>query len=115
MTQVKDPVCGMMIDPRTAAGSVEYQGTTYYFCSVHCLRQFEADPRAYVSTQVGARSGAQKPTSAESLQPHVTLEQHEPPRTTTGWLTVPKFGAAGSGGLEYELLPGIHDEGPGER
>ncbi len=28
-----------------------------------------------------------------------------PPRTTTGWLTSPKFGSAGSGGAEFE--PGI--------
>jgi len=28
-----------------------------------------------------------------------------PPRTTTGWMTSPKFGSAGSGGAEYE--PGL--------
>ena len=28
-----------------------------------------------------------------------------PPRTTTGWLTSPKFGSAGSGGAELE--PGL--------
>ncbi|MBP1694589.1 MAG: hypothetical protein H6Q37_2472, partial [Chloroflexi bacterium] len=27
----KDPVCGMDIDPKTAAGESEYQGQTYYF------------------------------------------------------------------------------------
>ena len=26
---VKDPVCGMMIDEKTAAGKSEYQGETY--------------------------------------------------------------------------------------
>lgn len=40
----------------------------------------------------------------------VELEQHEPPYTTTGWFTAPKFGVAGSGGLEYELLPEAHDQ-----
>ncbi len=28
-----DPVCGMRVDPARAAGSHEYGGTTYYFCS----------------------------------------------------------------------------------
>ena len=37
------------------------------------------------------------------------LERHEPPRTTTGPITAPKFGSAGSGGLEYERLPERHD------
>ena len=36
------------------------------------------------------------------------LERHEPPYTTTGPFTVPKFGSAGSGGLEYERLPERH-------
>ena len=37
------------------------------------------------------------------------LERHEPPYTLTGFLLSPKFGAAGSGGLEYERLPEAHD------
>lgn len=43
-----DPVCGMTVDPATAAGSAEYQGTTYYFCSRGCLKAFTADPTEYV-------------------------------------------------------------------
>jgi YHS domain-containing protein len=43
-----DPVCGMEVDPATAAGTSEYQGTTYYFCSVGCKRQFDKDPQAFV-------------------------------------------------------------------
>jgi len=45
------------------------------------------------------------PASPEML---AGLEQHEPPYTTTPWFTAPKFGAAGSGGLEYERLPEAH-------
>ena len=29
----KDPVCGMQVDPKKAAGTSEYQGKTYYFCN----------------------------------------------------------------------------------
>ncbi|HET6953053.1 MAG TPA: heavy metal translocating P-type ATPase [Acidimicrobiales bacterium] len=45
---VKDPVCGMDVDPHSAAGHVEHGGTTYYFCSPHCQAEFEADPERYV-------------------------------------------------------------------
>ncbi len=45
---VKDPVCGMEIDPKTAAGKSEYQGQTYYFCSPGCKRDFDKDPAKYV-------------------------------------------------------------------
>ncbi|HXF57422.1 MAG TPA: heavy metal translocating P-type ATPase [Actinomycetota bacterium] len=43
-----DPVCGMEVDPAQAAGSQEYQGTTYYFCSTSCLERFRAEPERYV-------------------------------------------------------------------
>lgn len=44
----KDPVCGMDVDPTTAAGSSEYQGKTYYFCNLNCKRSFDADPAKYL-------------------------------------------------------------------
>jgi Cu+-exporting ATPase len=50
---VIDPVCGMTIRPDDAAGQVEYQGATYYFCSPGCLNRFRANPGAYVSSANG--------------------------------------------------------------
>ncbi len=47
-TTVKDPVCGMDIDPATAAGKSEYKGQTYYFCSAGCKRSFDKDPEKYL-------------------------------------------------------------------
>ena len=43
-----DPVCGMKVDPETAAGKSEYQGTTYYFCAPGCKKAFDADPAKYL-------------------------------------------------------------------
>jgi Cu+-exporting ATPase len=45
---VHDPVCGMDIDPETAAGSSEYKGQTYYFCSPGCKKSFDKDPEKYI-------------------------------------------------------------------
>jgi Cu+-exporting ATPase len=44
---VKDPVCGMDIEPATAAGKSEYNGQTYYFCSSGCKQSFDQDPARY--------------------------------------------------------------------
>jgi P-type Cu+ transporter len=44
-----DPVCGMEVQPETAAGSFEYGGTTYYFCSLGCLEDFREDPASYLA------------------------------------------------------------------
>ncbi len=44
MVTVKDAICGMMIDPKYAAGTSPYEGKTFYFCSPGCKRTFEKDP-----------------------------------------------------------------------
>jgi YHS domain-containing protein len=51
---VKDPVCGMEIDPKTAAGKSDYKGKTYYFCSSGCKSDFDKTPEKFVgSSQPG--------------------------------------------------------------
>jgi Cu+-exporting ATPase len=45
----KDPVCGMDVDEKTAAGQSEYLGKTYYFCSPGCKRSFDQNPEKYTS------------------------------------------------------------------
>jgi P-type Cu+ transporter len=44
-----DPVCGMTVEPDAAAGSFEYKGVTYYFCSRHCLQKFREDPERFLN------------------------------------------------------------------
>ena len=44
---VKDPVCGMEIEPATAYGKTEYAGKTFYFCSKHCSEEFNKNPEKY--------------------------------------------------------------------
>jgi Cu+-exporting ATPase len=41
---VTDVVCGMQVDPATAAGTSEYQGRRYFFCGTGCKRGFDASP-----------------------------------------------------------------------
>jgi len=43
----KDPVCGMEVDQSTEYRT-DYDGKTYYFCSVRCRETFESNPRKYV-------------------------------------------------------------------
>jgi Cu+-exporting ATPase len=80
MSQVKDPVCGMMIERGSAVGSTTYESQEVYFCSDQCRRDFEADPGRYYDR----------------------LERQESPYTVSHGFTAPRFGSAGSGGLENE-------------
>jgi Cu+-exporting ATPase len=38
----KDPICGMYVDEKTAKYKVTVRGTTYYFCSQTCMKEFMA-------------------------------------------------------------------------
>jgi Cu+-exporting ATPase len=49
-SSVVDPVCGMAVDPQNAAGSHEYNGVMYYFCSASCHDAFVGEPGRYVPT-----------------------------------------------------------------
>lgn len=45
----KDPVCGMLVNPKEAAGQRTYDGKTYHFCSADCLKKFDQAPQRYVA------------------------------------------------------------------
>ena len=65
-----DPVCGMTVNPATAAGTHEYQGTTYYFCSRSCVARFQANPAAYLErTTEGPRAAAHAAGSCCASEP----------------------------------------------
>ncbi|MHB1233986.1 MAG: heavy metal translocating P-type ATPase [Burkholderiales bacterium] len=57
-----DPVCGMTVDEKSAAGSASHAGQTYYFCSARCLSQFQANPAQFV--------GASKPSHGHAHHAH---------------------------------------------
>jgi P-type Cu+ transporter len=63
-----DPVCGMAVDPATAAGESEYEGKTYYFCNPGCKAKFEADPEAYLK-KGGAEAAAADTNAVEHIDP----------------------------------------------
>ena len=44
-----DPVCGMEVDPATAASTVCYNGIQLYFCAEGCRKAFEAEPERYTT------------------------------------------------------------------
>jgi len=59
-----DPVCGMTVDPASAAGSHRYGEQTYYFCNPRCLERFKANPEQYLNSSVAARHDAHPQAAA---------------------------------------------------
>jgi YHS domain-containing protein len=96
----------MVVDVATAQHRSIFQGETYYFCSSECRETFEANPAHYAARATTHGQGA----PADKARKEVPLERHEPRFTKTDGIVAPKFGSAGSGGAEYELLPEAHDD-----
>ena len=59
---VKDPVCGMDVDPEATPHRAEHAGDTYFFCSARCADRFKADPGKYL-----------EPRPAEATAPSGTI------------------------------------------
>ena len=53
---MKDPVCGMSVDPATSKHRFEHQGQTFHFCSAGCRSKFAADPAKYLAPVAAAGS-----------------------------------------------------------
>ena len=47
--RVRDPVCGMSVDPHTTPHRHQHAGRPYYFCSAGCQAKFQADPAKYLA------------------------------------------------------------------
>jgi P-type Cu+ transporter len=61
---VKDPVCGMTVDPQTAKHRAAHAGQDYFFCAAGCRQKFEADPARYLAPDSAARKQAAAPAGA---------------------------------------------------
>ena len=61
---VKDPVCGMQVDPAKTAHRAEHDGQSYFFCSSGCKSKFIADP---VSNTIGQAKPAVPPAAAGTI------------------------------------------------
>jgi len=51
-----DPICGMTVEPGSAAGEQVYGGQIFYFCSQHCLAKFKEDPEKFLKSPASDHS-----------------------------------------------------------
>ncbi|TIT18126.1 MAG: YHS domain-containing protein, partial [Mesorhizobium sp.] len=46
---IRDPVCGMTVDPAAGKPTTEHGGHRYHFCSESCRSKFVAEPQKYLT------------------------------------------------------------------
>src|SRR5439155_8854182 len=122
MRRVTDPVCGMTVDPRNAAGSVEYKGQTYFLCSTSCLEKFRADPERFFNASATNHIGSARSPHNQSAKTEYTCpmnpEVHEPqpgPCPKCGMALEPVMPSPPREKIEYTcpMHPQIVREAPG--
>jgi Cu+-exporting ATPase len=100
--QLRDPVCGMTVDPSTAKFQADQDGVTYYFCSTGCRSKFLADPSAYTKQQV-----APKPAAVGVIYTcpmHPQIRQTGPGNCPICGMTLEPLTATAETGLSPELI-----------
>ncbi len=75
-TRKKDPVCGMNVIPEKAAGKIDHEGQTYYFCSKVCAEKFAKDPAKFLGSP--GTAGMNHAPHAGHAE-HCTQSAHIPP------------------------------------
>ncbi|OYX65979.1 MAG: haloacid dehalogenase [Rhizobiales bacterium 32-66-11] len=102
---VKDPVCGMEVNPATAGFRSEYGGKTYFFCSAKCHDTFEAAPTAYVATEAQPRPAREQPKGVIYTCPmHPQIRQMGPGNCPICGMTLEPEVTTGETGPSAELL-----------
>jgi Cu+-exporting ATPase len=86
--RVKDPVCGMDVDPAATEHRAEHEGTFYYFCGRRCAETFRKDPRGVLG-KMATGGDAHADQDAAQRRP-----------------------AASAGKYICPMCPGVESEGP---
>jgi Cu+-exporting ATPase len=103
--RVRDPVCGMTVDPRASAHRHSFAGRTYYFCSAGCRAKFAAEPRKYLQPETGLPPAAPVPQGAIYTCPmHPEIRQAGPGHCPICGMALEPVLAAAAAGPNPELV-----------
>ncbi|HEY2820159.1 MAG TPA: heavy metal translocating P-type ATPase [Candidatus Acidoferrum sp.] len=75
----KDPICGMTVDPKKAAATIEFDGQPYYFCSKGCAAKFQQNPTKFLA----AANATTAPHHAHGPQSLAQIATATPPMHST--------------------------------
>ncbi len=81
---VRDPVCGMNVNPKSAAHQDSFAGKTHFFCSQSCLAKFRSEPARYVGAPPEPSHDAQHGSAATSPAEYVCPMHPEIVRSAPG-------------------------------
>ena len=75
---VRDPVCGMAVDPAKTPHHARHHGAAFHFCSAGCKSKFEADPDKYLKPEEAAAPTAAQKAAIYTCPMHPQIRQQGP-------------------------------------
>src|SRR5215204_3464484 len=105
---VKDPVCGMSVDPNTAKHRAEHAGHSYFFCSAGCRTKFLADPAKYLEPAPAAKVEAVPEGTIYTCPMHPQIRQVGPGNCPICGMALEPLLATAEAGPNPELVDFTH-------
>ncbi|WP_445502743.1 heavy metal translocating P-type ATPase [Microvirga sp. G4-2] len=102
--KIKDPVCGMMIDPHATPYRTHYQGKPYYFCSSGCQAKFQAEPAKYVEPKPAMKAEAVPEGTIYTCPMHPQIRQVGPGSCPICGMALEPVLATAETGPSHELV-----------
>ena len=101
--RVRDPVCGMEVDPATSRHRHDHAGTTYHFCSDGCRTKFVADP-ARTLAPAKAEPAAAPEGTVFTCPMHPEIRQNGPGSCPICGMALEPAIASAESGPNHELI-----------
>jgi Cu+-exporting ATPase len=71
--RVRDPVCGMWVDPLRAPARLEHEGVSYAFCNPRCADKFRANPDFFLRAAAATAPSPAPPEREEAPGASATI------------------------------------------
>ncbi len=104
--RVKDPVCGMMVDPEKAAAKLEHAGRNYFFCSSRCAERFAKEPLKFLAAPGSAGMEHHSGVQDQAARGQPSTSTGRPPKS-------PESAAREGARYTCPMHPEIVQMGPG--
>jgi Cu+-exporting ATPase len=108
VTRVKDPVCGMDVDPHATPHRAGHAGHTHHFCSSGCRTRFVADPGKYLGAAAGQPAAPVAPGTIYTCPMHPQVRQVGPGSCPICGMALEPEVATADTGPNPELLDFTH-------
>ncbi|MBI3677010.1 MAG: heavy metal translocating P-type ATPase [Proteobacteria bacterium] len=103
-TSVRDPVCGMNVDPKKTSHRASQDGHDYYFCSAGCRAKFVADPAKYLTPAAPAPAEETPSGTIYTCPMHPQIRRNKPGSCPICGMALEPVTATGETGPNHELI-----------